>query len=141
MLRSTSLLIIGALIGFAESKQERTALNRAMPWRHVTRAARTGLRAAPARRDQTAVPFAAWSRRSAHRRASFVAEPTMRDTILPGVFLTLLVASASVQGQNCGLAPAAFCETFESGPAPPSDRGRGHELSRTRFSTNRYAPS
>ena len=43
--------------------------------------------------------------------------------------------------QSCGLADPAFCETFESGPAPVQDRGRGNELSRTRFSETRYAPS
>lgn len=43
--------------------------------------------------------------------------------------------------QTCGLIHPAFCETFESGPAPAWDRGRGNELSRTRFSTTRYAPS
>ena len=43
--------------------------------------------------------------------------------------------------QPCGLADPAFCETFESGPAPMQDRGRGNELSRTRFSETRYAPS
>jgi hypothetical protein len=48
-----------------------------------------------------------------------------------------LVASA----QSCDLVQPAFCETFESGPAPVWDRGRGNELSRTRFSLTRYAPS
>jgi len=41
----------------------------------------------------------------------------------------------------CGLDAPAFCETFESGPAPAWDRGRGDELSRRRFSATRYAPS
>jgi len=58
-----------------------------------------------------------------------------------GLPLLLLMMSAVAQGQSCGLAQAAFCETFESGPAAAGDRGRGHELSRTRFSTSRYAPS
>ena len=49
--------------------------------------------------------------------------------------------SSVVAAQDCGLSPAAFCETFESGPAPPSDRGRGNELSRTRFSSTRFHPS
>ena len=43
--------------------------------------------------------------------------------------------------QACGLMQPAFCETFERGSAPTWDRGRGNELSRTRFSTTRYAPS
>jgi hypothetical protein len=42
---------------------------------------------------------------------------------------------------NCALTDAAFCETFESGPAAIDDRGRGHELSRRRFSVTRYEPS
>lgn len=49
--------------------------------------------------------------------------------------------AALARGAGCGLEQPAFCETFESGPAPPGDRGRGHELSRTRFSLTRYAPS
>lgn len=47
----------------------------------------------------------------------------------------------ATQAQTCGLAQTAFCETFESGPAPLNDRGRGGELSRARFSASRYAPS
>jgi hypothetical protein len=44
-------------------------------------------------------------------------------------------------GPGCGLEQPAFCEDFESGPAAAGDRGRGHELSRTRFSVSRYTPS
>jgi hypothetical protein len=55
--------------------------------------------------------------------------------------LAVALTSAVTHAQSCGLAQAAFCETFEGGPAPAWDRGRGNELSRARFSTTRYAPS
>ena len=55
--------------------------------------------------------------------------------------LLALVIPAAAFAEGCGLAAPAFCETFESGPAPLADRGRGNELSRTRFSATRYAPS
>ena len=60
--------------------------------------------------------------------------------------LTALVAAprhafSEARAAGCGLPQAAFCENFESGPAAVSDRGRGNELSRTRFSASRYAPS
>jgi hypothetical protein len=42
---------------------------------------------------------------------------------------------------GCGLMLPAFCETFESGQAALHDRGRGNELSRSRFSVTRYEPS
>ena len=48
---------------------------------------------------------------------------------------------ARAGASGCALAHPAFCETFESGPAVLSDRGRGHELSRSRFSVTRYEPS
>jgi hypothetical protein len=48
---------------------------------------------------------------------------------------------ATIEVAECHLPSPAFCETFESGPAALSDRGRGNELSRTRFSSTRYAPS
>jgi hypothetical protein len=55
---------------------------------------------------------------------------------------SLVVGGEATSGSAaCGLAQAAFCETFESGPAALDDRGRGHELSRTRFSVTRYEPS
>jgi hypothetical protein len=70
------------------------------------------------------------------------------DPIRPGatsVLLTPLLALAATAAPagdaDCGLAQPAFCETFESGPAPLDDRGRGHELSRRRFSLTRYEPS
>jgi hypothetical protein len=54
----------------------------------------------------------------------------------------LTVSDKAIGGSAaCGLAQPAFCETFESGPAPLHDRGRGHELSRSRFSVTRYEPS
>ena len=56
------------------------------------------------------------------------------------LFLALLLTTVA-HAQDCGLSPAAFCETFESGPAPLNDRGRGNELSRTRFSSTRFHPS
>ena len=63
----------------------------------------------------------------------------------PAAARTALVAAlalaAAAAHATCPLAQTAFCETFEQGPAPASDRGRGVELSRTRFSTTRYAPS
>lgn len=55
--------------------------------------------------------------------------------------LLLLALSCPANAQDCGLSPAAFCETFESGPAAMNDRGRGNELSRTRFSSTRFHPS
>lgn len=58
------------------------------------------------------------------------------------VHVLLAVAAPSVAfADGCGLPAPAFCETFEGGPAPLADRGRGNELSRTRFSATRYAPS
>jgi hypothetical protein len=60
---------------------------------------------------------------------------------LLGAIPLLGLAPAFALADGCGLSQPAFCETFESGPAPLSDRGRGGELSRTRFSTTRYAPS
>jgi hypothetical protein len=65
---------------------------------------------------------------------------------LPPYLLSILaIAFTAVpdpaSAQQCGLSPAAFCETFESGPAPLNDRGRGGELSRTKFSATRYHPS
>jgi len=55
---------------------------------------------------------------------------------------SLLFADAIVaEAATCPLAQPAFCETFEQGPAPAWDRGRGVELSRTHFSATRYAPS
>jgi hypothetical protein len=52
-----------------------------------------------------------------------------------------LALIANVSAQNCGLTNPAFCETFESGPAAVSDRGRGGELNRNRFSATRYFSS
>jgi hypothetical protein len=56
-------------------------------------------------------------------------------------WLALAVATPVGAAPGCGLSQAEFCETFEQGPAPTWDRGRGNELSRTRFSSTRYAPS
>ena len=69
--------------------------------------------------------------------------PTCASAVVRHCCAGLLAASMPLvaSAQSCGLAQPAFCETFESGPARPSDRGRGNELSRTRFSTTRYAPS
>jgi hypothetical protein len=58
-----------------------------------------------------------------------------------GALAWLGMAAEVARADGCGLSQPAFCETFEAGPAPLSDRGRGAELSRTRFSTTRYAPS
>jgi hypothetical protein len=60
---------------------------------------------------------------------------------LAAVLLIAAAAPTAAAAQGCGLAAAAFCETFEAGPAPPNDRGRGNELSRSRFSVTRYHPS
>lgn len=65
----------------------------------------------------------------------------MRIVALLVPVLFALAAPALARAQGCGLPSPAFCETFESGPAALSDRGRGNELSRTRFSATRYAPS
>lgn len=67
----------------------------------------------------------------------------MRRVAAIGWMLALLLAATPRDGQaeGCGLAAPAFCETFESGPAPLADRGRGNELSRSRFSLTRYASS
>lgn len=59
----------------------------------------------------------------------------------PAWLAATLLLGGSVAAQDCGLVAPAFCETFESGPAPLADRGRGGELSRTRFSATRYLPS
>lgn len=59
--------------------------------------------------------------------------------LLAATMLANDVAAGSAAG--CALEQPAFCETFESGPAAAGDRGRGHELSRSRFSLTRYAPS
>ncbi len=64
-----------------------------------------------------------------------------RHLIGLATLLLSICLPATVHAQTCGLAQTAFCETFESGPAPLNDRGRGGELSRTRFSASRYAPS
>jgi hypothetical protein len=53
----------------------------------------------------------------------------------------LLAVAVVADAATCPLAQPAFCETFEQGPAPAWDRGRGVELSRTHFSATRYAPS
>ena len=63
-----------------------------------------------------------------------------------GAIVAVVAANAGADTREplvagCGLAYPAFCETFESGPAPLQDRGRGNELSRARFSTTRYTPS
>jgi hypothetical protein len=42
-------------------------------------------------------------------------------------------ALASVPAAGCELPAAAFCETFESGPAAAPERGSGGELDRRRF--------
>mgnify|MGYP006870798829 CR=1 FL=1 len=79
-----------------------------------------------------------WRRRS--REMSPMHES--RSGSLPPVLIALaLLCSASAHAQACGLPQPAFCETFESGPAPMNDRGRGNELSRTRFSSTRFHPS
>ncbi len=57
------------------------------------------------------------------------------------VLLFCIALPTAGLAQTCGLAQTAFCETFESGPAALQDRGRGGELSRSRFSASRYAPS
>jgi len=69
--------------------------------------------------------------------------PKRATSIIRNGCASLLVACIPLvaQAQSCDLVRPAFCETFENGPAPASDRGRGNELSRTRFSTTRYAPS
>ncbi len=59
----------------------------------------------------------------------------------PTIFALLFLLASFAHAQNCGLPQPAFCETFESGPAPMNDRGRGNELSRTRFSSTRFHPS
>jgi hypothetical protein len=62
--------------------------------------------------------------------------------IAASLLVLFAVAAPGVAlADGCGLPAPAFCETFESGPAPPADRGRGGELSRTRFSVTRYVPS
>ena len=61
--------------------------------------------------------------------------------VLLGLISILGWGLQSAFAAGCGLSQAAFCETFESGAAPLQDRGRGNELSRTRFSATRYAPS
>ncbi|MEO8672763.1 MAG: hypothetical protein ABI411_15705 [Tahibacter sp.] len=58
-----------------------------------------------------------------------------------GVVLLAGMRCADVFAAGCGLPQPAFCEDFESGPSALSDRGRGNELSRSRFSVSRYAPS
>ncbi len=71
----------------------------------------------------------------------------MSDTLrhiklgLLGALAISALNSGLAHAAGCGLNQPAFCETFEQGPAPLSDRGRGVELSRTRFSATRYAPS
>ncbi len=55
--------------------------------------------------------------------------------------LAALGVDATAGTPGCALAQPAFCETFEAGPAPMHDRGRGNELSRSRFSVTRYEPS
>jgi hypothetical protein len=69
--------------------------------------------------------------------------PECASAIIRSCCVCLLAAWIPLvaHAQSCSLADAAFCETFENGPAPDWDRGRGNELSRTRFSTTRYAPS
>ena len=69
--------------------------------------------------------------------------PKRATSIIRNGCASLLVACIPLvaQAQSCDLVRPAFCETFENGSAPASDRGRGNELSRTRFSTTRYAPS
>lgn len=58
-----------------------------------------------------------------------------------GLLAMCALLPSTLPAAGCGLDQPAFCETFESGPALLADRGRGGELSRTRFSTTRYAPS
>src|SRR5688500_17597515 len=62
-------------------------------------------------------------------------------TALLASSLALTGGEVRAGAAGCGLTQPAFCETFEAGPAPPDDRGRGHELSRRRFSLTRYEPS
>jgi hypothetical protein len=52
--------------------------------------------------------------------------------------LPSMVGGASAQGEACGLASAAFCETFEDGPVSPS--ARGGDLDEERISAARLAP-
>jgi hypothetical protein len=76
------------------------------------------------------------SRRSAgHLPSSFVV------ACLWMVLSGAISAQTAMAAPGCHLPDPAFCETFESGPAALSDRGRGNELSRSRFSSTRYAPS
>ena len=66
-----------------------------------------------------------------------VAVPFMVGLFLAGLASDASPASAA-GSPGCGLPAAAFCETFESGPAPVAWRGRGGELDRRRFSASRY---
>src|SRR5690606_1379744 len=71
---------------------------------------------------------------------------TMRARRAVAAIIAIVAAHAGADTREplvagCGLAYPAFCEAFESGPAPLQDRGRGNELSRARFSTPRYTPS
>jgi len=72
------------------------------------------------------------------RTPGFLPRKAVAGMALAGV---LIGGCCAAMAQDCGLVQPAFCETFEAGPAPPGDRGRGNELSRTRFSVTRYAPS
>jgi hypothetical protein len=57
------------------------------------------------------------------------------------IAMTALAATTPAVAQQCALQSPAFCETFESGPAPLEARGRAGELDRARFSAARYLPA
>jgi hypothetical protein len=56
-----------------------------------------------------------------------------------GAIAFLWPASGSAQSAPCGLANAAFCDTFDEGPA--AVRGRGGDLDSSKWSAARLAPS
>lgn len=57
------------------------------------------------------------------------------------VVAIILLGMGGARAQHCGLTNPAFCETFESGPAPVAERGRAGELNRARFGAARLVHS